>query len=177
MHALVYRTEILLQSGIVLPEHTFYVDNLFAYCPLPYVRNIFYMDIDLYQYYLGRDDQSVNEQMLKKRIDQQMKVTRMVIAGADLTKIKEKEPKLASYMYRNISIMMAISSIHLLLIGNEEALEKRKNLWGDIKTSNPKLYYKLKYASLSGWTDLPGAVGRRLTIGGYRLANAVYRFQ
>ena len=106
-----------------------------------------------------------------------MKVTRMVIAGADLKKIKEKEPKLASYMYRNISIMMAISSIHLLLIGNEEALEKRKNLWGEIKTSNPKLYYKLKYASLSGWTDLPGAVGRRLTIGGYRLANAVYRFQ
>lgn len=153
------------------------MDNLFAYCPLPYVRNIFYMDIDLYQYYLGRDDQSVNEQMLKKRIDQQIKVTRMVIAGADLTKIKEKEPKLASYMYRNISIMMAISSIHLLLIGNEEALERRKNLWGEIKTSNPKLYYKLKYASLSGWTDLPGAVGRRLTIGGYRLANAVYRFQ
>ena len=73
--------------------------------------------------------------------------------------------------------VIAISSIHLLLIGNEEALEKRKNLWGDIKTSNPKLYYKLKYASLSGWTDLPGAVGRRLTIGGYRLANAVYRFQ
>ena len=80
-------------------------------------------------------------------------------------------------MYRNISIMMAISSIHLLLIGNEEALEKRKNLWGEIKTSNPKLYYKLKYASLSGWTDLPGAVGRRLTIGGYSLANAVYKFQ
>ena len=74
------------------------------------MSEIFYMDIDLYQYYLGRDDQSVNEQMLKKRIDQQMKVTRMVIAGADLTKIKEKEPKLASYMYRNISIMMAISS-------------------------------------------------------------------
>ena len=164
MHSVIYRTKLLRECGLKLPEHTFYVDNLFAYCPLPYVRNIFYMDIDLYQYYLGRDDQSVNEQMLKKRIDQQMKVTRMVIAGADLTKIKEKEPKLASYMYRNISIMMAISSIHLLLIGNEEALEKRKNLWGEIKTSNPKLYYKLKYASLSGWTDLPGAVGRRLTL-------------
>lgn len=151
--------------------------DLFAYCPLPYVRNIFYMDIDLYQYYLGRDDQSVNEQVLKSRIDQQMKVTRMVIAGADLEKIKEKEPKLASYMCRNISIMMAISSIHLLLIGNKEALEKRKKLWEEIKISDPKLYYKLKYASLSGWTDLPGTVGRRLTVGGYRLANAVYRFQ
>ena len=177
MHSLIYRTKLLVDCGLELPRHTFYVDNIFVYYPLPYVKTLYYMDIDLYQYYLGRDDQSVNEQMLKKRIDQQMKVTRMVIAGADLTKIKEKEPKLASYMYRNISIMMAISSIHLLLIGNEEALEKRKNLWGEIKTSNPKLYYKLKYASLSGWTDLPGAVGRRLTIGGYRLANAVYRFQ
>ena len=38
MHALVYRTEILLQSGIVLPEHTFYVDNLFANQPLPFVK-------------------------------------------------------------------------------------------------------------------------------------------
>ena len=33
MHALVYRTEILRQSGVILPEHTFYVDNIFAYIP------------------------------------------------------------------------------------------------------------------------------------------------
>ena len=177
MHTVIYKTELLKKCGLQLPKHTFYVDNIFVFEPLPYVKKMYYINTNFYRYFIGRDDQSVNEQMLKKRIDQQMKVTRMVIAGADLTKIKEKEPKLASYMYRNISIMMAISSIHLLLIGNEEALEKRKNLWGEIKTSNPKLYYKLKYASLSGWTDLPGAVGRRLTIGGYRLANAVYRFQ
>ena len=31
MHALLYKREKLLQSGTVLPEHTFYVDNLFAY--------------------------------------------------------------------------------------------------------------------------------------------------
>ena len=92
-------------------------------------------------------------------------------------KRKSTDRKYGKEFFLFLAIMMAISSIHLLLIGNEEALEKRKNLWGEIKTSNPKLYYKLKYASLSGWTDLPGAVGRRLTIGGYRLANAVYRFQ
>lgn len=177
MHALVYRTEVLRQSGIVLPEHTFYVDNLFAYCPLPYVKNLFYMDIDLYQYYLGREDQSVNEQVLKRRIDQQIKVTKLVIASTDLEKIREKEPKLASYMCRNISIMMAISSIHLLLIGNDEALEKREKLWEEIKTSDSKLYHRLKYASISGWTDLPGKMGGKLTILGYRLARAVYQFQ
>ena len=31
MHALIYRTEVLRQSGLRLPKHTFYVDNIVAY--------------------------------------------------------------------------------------------------------------------------------------------------
>lgn len=50
MHALVYRTEVLRKSGVVLPEHTYYVDNIFAYYPLPYVETLYYMDVNLYQY-------------------------------------------------------------------------------------------------------------------------------
>ena len=42
MHALVYRTEVLRKSGVVLPEHTFYVDNIFAYKPLPFVETLYY---------------------------------------------------------------------------------------------------------------------------------------
>lgn len=74
------------------------------------------MDLDLYHYYLGRDDQSVNEKVLMKRIDQQIKVTDLVSRCVDLNEVKKKYPKLASYMMRNISIMLSISSIHLLLI-------------------------------------------------------------
>ena len=37
MHALLYKRENLLKSGTILPEHTFYVDNLFAYKPLPFI--------------------------------------------------------------------------------------------------------------------------------------------
>lgn len=79
MHALVYRTEVLRKSGVVLPEHTFYEDNIFAYQPLPFVETIYYMDIDLYQYYLGRENQSVNEKVLISRIEQQIKVTKIVV--------------------------------------------------------------------------------------------------
>ena len=78
MHALVFRTEVLRRSGVVLPEHTFYVDNIFAYQPLPFVGHIFYMNIDLYHYYIGREDQSVNEKVLMSRIDQQILVTKIV---------------------------------------------------------------------------------------------------
>ena len=177
MHALVFRTDILRRADIHLPEHTFYVDNLFSYQPLPLVEHIYYMDVDLYHYYLGREDQSVNEKVLMKRIDQQIYVTRLVSQCANLDEVAEKHPKLAVYMRRNISIMMAISSIHLLLINTPEAYQKRKQLWQDIRKRNAALYYQLKYRTLSGLTYLPGTVGGKLTIGGYRLANRIYKFQ
>lgn len=177
MHALMFRTEILRSAEVVLPEHTFYVDNIFAYQPLPHVRNIYYMDIDLYHYYIGRADQSVNEKVLMSRIDQQIKVTEIVSKCVDLNEVRALYPKLAEYMCRNISIMMAISSIHLLLIGSKEAYRKRRQLWNNVKEENARLYFRLKYTTLSGFTYLPGKLGGMLTMGGYRAARKIYRFQ
>ncbi len=177
MHALVFRTQILRKAGIKLPEHTFYVDNLFSCQPLPYVEHIYYMDIELYHYYLGREDQSVNEKVLMSRIDQQIYVTKLVAECTDLDEVAKKHPKLAVYLRRNISIMMAISSIHLLLINTPEAYAKRRALWQEIYRKNAPLYYKLRCLTLSGFTYLPGKLGGKLTIGGYRLANKIYKFQ
>lgn len=177
MHSLMFRADVLRRSGVKLPEHTFYVDNLFSYQPLPYVESIYYMDLDLYHYYLGRDDQSVNEKVLMKRIDQQIRVTDLVAKSVDLHAVKEKYPKLASYMTRNISIMLSISSIHLLLIRTAEAEKKRKDMWNSIKVYNSALYYRLRYSTLSGLTYLPGKLGGKLTVGGYRFARKIYQFQ
>ena len=177
MHSLIFRTAVLRRSGVKLPEHTFYVDNLFSYQPLPYAENLYYMDIDLYHYYLGREDQSVNEKVLMKRIDQQIRVTGMVARSVDLKKVRKKYPKLAAYMTRNISIMLSISSVHLLLIQTEEARARRKEMWEDIRHYNKRLYYRLRYSTLSGLTYLPGRLGGRLTIGGYRFARKIYQFQ
>ncbi len=175
MHALIFKTEVLRKSGVQLPKHTFYVDNIFAYQPLPYVTNIFYLDVDLYHYFIGREDQSVNEKMLMKRIDQQIFVTKLVSECTDLSKIQE--PKLAAYMTRNISVMMAISSIHLLLIGDADAREKRRQLWEHMRKMDQKLYKTLRYKRLSGLTYLPGRVGDFATVTGYRLARKVLKFQ
>ncbi|MBS5387061.1 MAG: glycosyltransferase [Clostridiales bacterium] len=177
MHALIFKTEILRKSKVRLPEHTFYVDNLFAYQPLPFVSQIYYMDVDLYQYYLGREDQSVNERVLMQRIDQQIRVTDIVARCVDLKAVKAISPKLASYMTRNISIMLTISSIHLLLIQTEEARRKRKDMWEKIREENKALYYRLRYTTLSGFSYLPGKLGGKITVGGYRVARRLYQFQ
>ncbi|HRR77762.1 MAG TPA: glycosyltransferase, partial [Ruminococcus sp.] len=59
MHSVVFRTALLKKCGLKLPENTFYVDNLFVFKPLPYVRTMYYLDMDFYDYIIGRADQSV----------------------------------------------------------------------------------------------------------------------
>ena len=88
MHALIYRTEVLRKSGLKLPKHTFYVDNIVAYQPLPYVEKLCYLDLDLYHYFIGREGQSVNESVMMKRIDQQLKVTKIIMDCVDLSTVK-----------------------------------------------------------------------------------------
>lgn len=176
MHSLFYRTEVLRTSGVKLPKHTFYVDNIFANQPLPYVQTLCYLNLDLYHYFLGREDQSVNESVLMKRIDQQIRVTKLVTNCCNLEKVRKKYPKLAVYLTRNISIMMAISSIHLLLIGTPEAFEKREALWNHVKNHNIRLYFRLKRRTVSGFTYLPGRAGATVTLAGYKVAQKIYQF-
>ena len=79
MHSVIFRTRLLQECGLKLPEHTFYVDNLYVFEPLPYVKNMYYLDVNFYRYYIGRQDQSVNETVMISRIDQQIRVTRLMI--------------------------------------------------------------------------------------------------
>ena len=74
MHSVIFRTKLLKECGIRLPEHTFYVDNIYVFEPLPFVKNMYYLDVNFYRYYIGRTDQSVNEDVMISRIDQQIKV-------------------------------------------------------------------------------------------------------
>ena len=45
MHSMIYRTELLRECGLKLPEHTFYVDNLVAFIPLASVQSMYYLDV------------------------------------------------------------------------------------------------------------------------------------
>mgnify|MGYP000758721899 FL=1 len=58
MHSVIYRTEMLKLCQLELPKHTFYVDNIYVYYPLPHVRTLYYLNVDFYRYFIGREDQS-----------------------------------------------------------------------------------------------------------------------
>ena len=91
MHSVIYRTDFLKLCQLRLPKHTFYVDNIYVYYPLPHVRKMYYMDVDFYRYYIGREDQSVNEKVMISRIDQQIFVTKTMIDMYELRRIQSKK--------------------------------------------------------------------------------------
>ena len=176
MHSVMYRTEVLRQCGMVLPKHTFYVDNIFVYQPLPQVKSIYYMNEDLYRYFIGRDDQSVNEQVMIKRVDQQLRVTRIMLDFYSYDTLRSFEPKLGTYMLRYLSMMMMISSIFLIMSEEPENLEKKDKLWKDLKAKDPAMYKKLHYRALSIAGTFPGKGGRKLSVGLYHIAQKIYKF-
>jgi len=174
MHSVIYRTQMLQSCGLELPKHTFYVDNIFVYYPLPYVKTLYYMDIDLYRYFIGRSDQSVNEQVMIGRVDQQIKVNKIMIDQYDLRSIQNL--KLRKYMSSYLEIMMTVSSIMLIRSGTAESLEKKKDLWQYLKKRDAGLYYKLYFGIFGRAMNLPGKGGRKVSVIAYKLANKVMGF-
>ena len=174
MHSVIYRTELLRECKLELPKHTFYVDNIFVYEPLPHVQKMYYLDVNFYRYFIGRSDQSVNEQVMIGRIDQQYRVTKLMLSYYDVTKIQNK--KLRQYMTRYLEIMVTICSILAIKSGTEENMEKKKELWASIKKDNPKLYRRLRYGFLGQGMNLPGKGGRQVSIAGYKVAQKFFGF-
>ena len=175
MHSVMYRTQVLRDCGMVLPKHTFYVDNIFVYQPLPFVKSMYYMDLDLYRYFIGRADQSVNESVMVKRVDQQLRVTRHMIDCQDLDALKGQK-KLRSYMLHYLSMMMAISDIFLLLDGSAAAKQKENELWAYLKAhTSAGVYRSIRYG-FGGVTNLKIPKGDKLVLGGYRIAQKIFKF-
>ena len=174
MHSVIYRTALLLQCGLQLPKHTFYVDNIFVYQPLPHVKHMYYLDVNFYRYYIGREDQSVNEKVMIGRIDQQLLVTKLMLGYYDVTKIANR--KLRHYMVQYLEIMMTISSVLAIKSGTDENLEKKKELWQYLKKQNLPLYLRLRTGFLGQGCNLPGKGGRKLLIAGYKITQKFYGF-
>lgn len=177
MHSVIYRTQLLKNCGLVLPKHTFYVDNIFVFTPLPYVKTMYYVDVNFYRYYIGREDQSVNEKVMIGRIDQQIRVNKIMID--DFVEQRKKHfmnRHCHRYMMNYLNIMMEISSIMLILSETDENYEKKKELWSYLKKKDFALWARLRFSVLGTHVHLPGKMGRKVTKTGYKIARRFIGF-
>ncbi|MCM1127597.1 MAG: glycosyltransferase family 2 protein [Lachnospiraceae bacterium] len=177
MHSVIFRTKLLRECALRLPEHTFYVDNLYVFEPLIYVRNMYYLDVNFYRYYIGREDQSVNESVMIGRIDQQITVNKLMIDYmAEKKSQMTANKKLYHYMISYLDIITTVSSILLIRSGTSENLAKKKELWNYLKRKDWILYRKLRYGLLGSCTNLPGRGGRKISVEGYKICRHFFNF-
>ena len=174
MHNVIYRTRILRDCGLTLPEHTFYVDDAYVYIPLPYVKKMYYLDADLYRYFIGRADQSVNEDVLIKRVDQQLLVNKIMIDAYDPFDFENKHQR--KYMIKFLNLMVMLSCSILALDGSEECVKKKDRYWAYIRKKNPRLYQHMKTHFFGWFYNMPGGMGRTPIVISYRCARKVIGF-
>ena len=177
MHSVIFRTKLLKECGLQLPERTFYVDYLYVFEPLPYVKNMYYLDVNFYRYYIGREDQSVNEEVMISRIDQQIKVNKLMMDylvenQAEIRKTK----RLYQYMKNYLEIVTTVSSVLLIRSETEENLEKKEELWQYLKEKDKGLYKWMRRGIMGNAMNLPGKGGRKLSVDAYHIAQRIYKF-
>ena len=174
MHSVIYRTQLLKDCGLKLPKHTFYVDNLFVYQPLPAVEKMYYMDADLYHYFIGREDQSVNEKIMISRMDQQLKVNRLMIDCCDVMALEDE--KCRRYMIKYLTMITSVSTVLCIKSGTEEHLRQKDELWQYMCNKNPEMYKKVKRTFLGQRMQLRSSIGRKFIIKAYGVAQKIFAF-
>ena len=174
MHSVIYRTQMLKQCNMTLPKHTFYVDDLYVYVPLKDVRRMLYLNEDFYHYYIGREDQSVQEQIMIKRIDQFIRVNKLLFTDVDLSAITDEH--LYRYMLNFLEIITTISSVMLIKSGTPEHLRMKDELWSFIRREKPEVYRRLRRRLLGRMMHLRTKPGRKAVVFVYKIARKVYGF-
>ena len=168
MHALTFRTEVLKESHVQLPEHTFYVDNLFAFMPLPFVKNLFYLDIDLYRYYIGRNDQSVTITNMSDRYEQQIRVMMCMLMSYSHEQLESLSGPLRRHMYH---FLYSVMTNTYFFTTQKSSTERKKNLmlmWDDLRKRDPALYRKMRHTpSVMLLKPFPWRIKGYITLIGY----------
>lgn len=174
IHSSTFRTDIMKACEEPLPKHVFYEDNLMVYRVLPKVKRMYYMDVDLYRYWIGRPDQSVQENVMKKRYTHQVLVNERCFTSAHLDDVDE--PMLRKYLKHELFVMFGISILTTRLNKTRESDEALVKMWDNCIAFDKKWGKHFRYGTPLSLICLPGKFGQSFAVFIYRLANKVVRF-
>lgn len=174
IHSCTFRTELMRQVSKPLPEHVFYEDNLMVYQVLPYTVRLYYQNMDLYRYFIGREGQSVQRDVMTRRYQHQLLVAQKCFEVCHLGEIQE--PKLRRYLAHELFMMLGIAVLYARLHNSDEADENLARMWEACWEYDPKLASHFQNASSLHLICIPGKPGRVLSIAAYDVANKVVRF-
>ena len=174
IHSSTFRTSLMKDWDEPLPRKVFYEDNLMICKTLPRVKKMYYFPHDLYRYWIGRPDQSVQEAAVTKRYTHQLLVTEKSFLACDLDNITE--PRLKKYLDHELFMLFGIAIMFARLNRNAEADANMEAMWANCKKHNPKWVNRRRKRSALAFICIGGKFGQSVAIFFYRVANKVVRF-
>jgi glycosyltransferase involved in cell wall biosynthesis len=174
IHSCTFRTEAMRKWPQELPKHVFYEDNLMVYQSLPYVQKMFYFDADLYRYWIGRPDQSVQRDVMTKRYTHQLLVTERCFTSYHLDDVKQ--PKLKKYLVHDLFLMFGIGIIYARLHRTDEADANMEKMFESCAQYDEKWAKHFRYRTPLRLICLPGKGGRDFAEFVYKVCNKIVRY-
>jgi len=144
MHSIICRTEMLRKANITLPHHTFYVDNVFAYLALPLAKKLFYLDVDLYRYLIGRAGQSVLIENLVGRYEQQIRCMSLMLQAVSYEQMEKLNKPLQKQLYHFLDCTLMNTYFFTTAKDTPERRAALAGMWNELKERDPKLYKRVQ---------------------------------
>lgn len=169
MHSLVYNTQKLRQCGISLPEHTFYEDNLFAYAPLAHMQKLYYLNVDMYRYYIGRSDQTVTIDNLVSHYADQITVMRRMLAAYSGEQLSLMCRPQRRQMYHTLHAVMCNTYFFTTAKDSPQRRRDFAEMFAELKSRDVALYRRIKRMPLLFMVDrLPWKLKGKVTTASYK---------
>lgn len=176
LHSCIFRTRVCRRSGVILPRHVSYEDNLFVYGQLPYVKSICYMNQNLYRYFIGREGQSVSKEVMSRRWEQQMFISEEIFKLYRFDDIRRKSPKLYRYMFHESLFMFLITTLFTRLNDTPETEQAISDMWVRMRAYDWLAAVRMQHFTYVQLVSMPGETGRDLSEKVYNLAQRVGQF-
>ncbi len=175
IHSCTFRTEAMRKAAkLPLPKKVFYEDNLMVCRTLPHVEKMFYMNIDLYRYTIGREGQSVQDDVSRRRYTHHLQIAELAFQSLDLNQVSNKQ-KLA-YMKHELFMLFGIATIFTRLNKSAEADAALAQMWRNCEAHDEKWAKQFRKYTALVLINTPGKPGQEFTSVVYKLANKVVRF-
>ena len=174
IHSCTFRTELMRKWSEPLPKKVFYEDNLMVCKTLPHIKKMYYMPSDLYRYWIGRPDQSVQENVSKKRYAHHILVAESSFKSVKLDEISE--PMLKRYLRHELFMLFGITTMFTRLNKSAKTDADLEAMWNNCKAHDKKWGDHFRHFSPLAIINIKGKFGQFLATTFYRLANKVVRF-
>ena len=141
---------------------------------LPYVDKMFYMNIDLYRYTIGREGQSVQDDVSRSRYTHHIQIAETCFKSVDLDKLSCRQHQ--QYMKHELFMLFSIATAFSRTNKTAEADAALEAMWRSCEAHNKKWTDHFRKKSILLFAQIPGKAGHAIVGAAYKMANKVVRF-